>query len=422
MNLTAEILAVGTEILLGNIANTDAQDVSNALSELGINVFYHTVVGDNPQRVREAVEIAKKRANIIITTGGLGPTYDDLTKQTLAECFGKELYFDEESAQRIRDLFAKRLRGAAMTENNLQQAYFPVGCTVFENSCGTAPGCAFEADGVHVLMLPGPPSECRAMIKTGLLPYLKKLSGLEIRSHNIRIFGMGESSVEDKLRHIMTKLDNPTLAPYAKEGEVLLRVTAKASNDDEADVMMKPVIEQVKETIGDFIYGIDVESLEETVNNLLRERGLTMAAAESLTGGLVSKRMTDIAGASQVFMGGAVTYATSAKAGILCVAEDTLEKFGAVSQECAIEMARGARERFGADIAVSLTGVAGPDSDDRGNPVGLVYIGFASADTSFCRKVFCGSPRTRCRTMAANYALDTVRRHLLNIPMEDKFM
>ncbi len=422
MNLTAEIIAVGTEILLGNIANTDAQDVSNALSELGINVYYHTVVGDNPQRVREAVDIAKRRADIIITTGGLGPTYDDLTKQTLAECFGKELYFDEESAQRIRDLFAKRLHGAPMTENNLQQAYLPVGCTVFENSCGTAPGCAFEADGTHVLMLPGPPSECRAMIKTGLLPYLKKLSGLEIRSHNIRIFGMGESSVEDKLRSLMTELDNPTLAPYAKEGEVLLRVTAKAASDEEADAMMKPVIEKVKETIGDFIYGIDTESLEETVSNILRERGLTMAAAESCTGGLVAKRMTDISGASQVFLGGAVTYSNSAKANILGVSEESLEKYGAVSEQVAIEMAKGAKEKFGTDIAVSLTGVAGPDSDDRGNPVGLVYIGLACGDDAICRKVFCGSPRSRCRTMAANYALDTVRRYILGLPMEDKFM
>jgi nicotinamide-nucleotide amidase len=193
MNLTAEILAVGTEILLGNIANTDAQDVSAALSELGINIYYHTVVGDNPTRVKEAVDIARKRADIIITTGGLGPTYDDLTKQTLAEAFGKELYYDEASAARIKELFREKLHGAQMTENNLLQAYLPVGCTVFENSCGTAPGCAFEADGKYVLMLPGPPSECRAMLKTGAVPYLKKLSGMEIRSHNIHIFGMARA-------------------------------------------------------------------------------------------------------------------------------------------------------------------------------------------------------------------------------------
>ena len=422
MNLTAEILSVGTEILLGNIANTDAQDVSSALSELGINVYYHTVVGDNPRRVREAVAIANQRADIIITTGGLGPTYDDLTKQTLAECFGKELYFDENSANRIKELFAKKLGGAPMTENNLQQAYLPVGCTVFENSCGTAPGCAFEAEGTHVLMLPGPPSECRAMLKTGVMPYLKKLSGLEIHSHNIRIFGIGESSVEDKLRGLMTELTNPTLAPYAKEGEVLLRVTAKAASYEEADKMMRPVIEKVTNTIGDFIYGTDVDSLEAVVNDMLLKRGLTLSCAESCTGGLTAKRITDIPGASRVFKGSAVTYANSAKADILGVSEETLRKFGAVSGETALEMAKGARERFRTDVAISLTGVAGPDSDERGNAVGTVYIGFASADTVFFRKVFCGSPRARCRTMAVNYALDTVRRYLAKLPMEDKFM
>ena len=422
MNHVAEIIAVGTEILLGNIANTDAQDVSNALSELGINVYYHSVVGDNPQRVREAVEIAKKRADVIITTGGLGPTYDDLTKQTLAECFGKELYFDEKAADNIRELFAKHLNGAPMTENNLRQAYLPVGCTVFYNTCGTAPGCGFYADGVHVLMLPGPPRECRAMLKSGAIPYLKALSGVEIKSHNIRIFGMGESSVEDKLYDIMTEMTNPTLAPYAKEAEVMLRVTARAETDEIADAMMMPVIDKVKEIIGDFVYGVDIESLEEAVFNILKERGLTMCTAESCTGGLVAKRMTDSPGASNVFLGGAVTYATSAKEKILGVDKTLFDEKGAISEEVAIEMAKCAREKFGADVAVSLTGVAGPDKDDRGNPVGLVYIGLATDEKAFARKVFCGEQRVRARAMASNMALDTVRRTLLDLPFPEKFM
>lgn len=422
MNLTAEILAVGTEILLGNIANTDAQDVSAALSELGINVYYHTVVGDNPGRVKEAVDIARRRADIIITTGGLGPTYDDLTKQTLAEAFGKELYYDEPSAARIKELFREKLHGAQMTENNLLQAYLPVGCTVFENSCGTAPGCAFEAEGKHVLMLPGPPSECRAMLKTGAVPYLKKLSGMEIRSHSIHIFGMGESSVEDKLHDLMTRLENPTLAPYAKEGEVLLRVTARAVSDREADEMMQPVINEVRNVIGDFIYGVDTGSLEETVLDMLKQKGLTLSTAESCTGGLVSKRLTDIPGASEVFLGGAVTYSNSAKEHILGVDSGLLAEKGAVSPEVAMAMARGARQRFGTDIAISLTGIAGPGSDSSGQPVGLVYIGFSDKDGEDFRRVFCGSPRQRCRTMAANYALDAVRRKLSCLKMEDRFM
>ena len=224
MTYTAEIIGVGTELLLGGTVNTDAQDVSQLLSELGINVFFHTVVGDNPARLKQAVEIAKGRADIIITTGGLGPTYDDLTKQTLAEAFGKKLIFHEDVANQIREFFTKRLRSAKMTDNNLRQAELPEGCVILENGVGTAPGCAFEVDGKHVLMLPGPPRECRAMLESGVAPYLKNLSEAEIHSHNIHIFGLGESAVEEKLLSLMENLHNPTLAPYAKDGEVMLRM------------------------------------------------------------------------------------------------------------------------------------------------------------------------------------------------------
>lgn len=423
MSYTAEIISVGTEILLGNIANTDARDVSEVLSQLGINVYFHTVVGDNPERVRQAVEVARSRADIIITTGGLGPTYDDLTKQTIAEAFGLELYFDEAAAKNIRELFEKRLHGVPMTENNMQQAYLPKGCTVFYNSCGTAPGCGFEAEGKHVLMLPGPPSECRAMLKTGVIPYLVKLSGQEIRSHNINIFGMGESSVEDKLHDLMVNLTNPTLAPYAKEGEVMLRVTALASTDEAADAMMRPVLETVQEAIGSYIYGIDAGTLEETVFHLLRERGLTLSAAESCTGGLIAKRITDIPGASSVFKGGVVSYSNEAKEEFLGVPADILSEYGAVSHETAKAMAEGIRRRAGTDLGISVTGIAGPDSDSSGKPVGLVYVGLSSADGSLLsRELYCGTLRQRCRTMAANFAMDTIRRHVLGLEMPDKFM
>ena len=423
MSYIAEIISVGTEILLGNIANTDARDVSEVLSQLGINVYFHTVVGDNPNRVHQAVEVAKSRADIIITTGGLGPTYDDLTKQTLAAAFGRELYFDEKAAQNIKELFEKRLHGVPMTENNLQQAYLPVGCTVFYNSCGTAPGCGFEAEGKHVLMLPGPPSECRAMLKTGVIPYLTKLSGQEIRSHNINIFGMGESSVEDKLHDLMVGLTNPTLAPYAKEGEVMLRVTALADTDEAADSMMRPVLDRVQAAIGSYIYGIDAGTLEETVFHLLKDRGLTLSTAESCTGGLISKRLTDIPGSSSVLKGGVVSYSNEAKIKFLGVPAGLIEKHGAVSHEVAQAMAEGIRVSAGTDLGVSVTGIAGPDSDGTGKPVGLVYVGLAASDgTAFSRELYCGSPRSRCRTMAANYALDTVRRHVLGLNMPDKFM
>ena len=286
MSHTVEILSVGTELLLGNIANTDAQMLSQGLSELGLNVFWHTVVGDNPQRAREAVMLAKERADIIITTGGLGPTCDDLTKNVLAEAFGKKLVFDEGSAQRIRNYFTRTKR--PMTDNNLQQAMLPEGCTVLENDWGTAPGCAFESEGVHVIMLPGPPSECRPMFQYRARPYLLSLSEGVIASHTIKLFGIGESSMEAQLREQMNAMTNPTLAPYAKEGECELRVTAKAATDAEAQPLLQPTVEQVKKLFGDKVYGVDVPSLEYVVLEGLKAKGLTLGVAESWTGGLIA--------------------------------------------------------------------------------------------------------------------------------------
>ena len=418
MSCTAEIISVGTELLLGNIANTDARDISQMLSELGINVYFHTVVGDNPERLKSAVEIARSRADIIITTGGLGPTCDDLTKQTLAEAFGKKLIFDEHEAEEIRSYFSQRLHTHAMTDNNYQQALLPDGCTVFHNACGTAPGCAFEADGTHVLMLPGPPRECISMFKNCAMPYLRRLSDLEIHSHNIHIFGMGESLVEDKLRPLMLELMNPTLAPYAKEGEVRLRVTARASSREEAESMMEPVLEKVRSVLGHVIYGIDTDTLENTVFALLRERGKTLASAESCTGGLVAKRMTDLPGVSSVFRGGAVTYANDTKTAILGVDAGLIAERGVVSREVAVAMALGAAERFGADMAVGITGIAGPEGDGSGRELGLVYCALAAGGETWCRELHLGLDRERVRTSAANHALDMVRRCLTGLPIE----
>ncbi|MBQ2925612.1 MAG: competence/damage-inducible protein A [Ruminiclostridium sp.] len=411
MSHTAELIAIGTELLLGNIANTDAQMISEGLSELGINVFYHTVVGDNPQRVRQAVDIARTRADIIITTGGLGPTCDDLTKVALAEAFGKGLFFHEPSAQRIRDRFLQMER--PMTENNLQQAMLPEGCTVLENDWGTAPGVAFESDGVHVLMLPGPPRECEMMFRHRAVPYLKALSDGVIVSRTVKTFGIGESAVEDKLRDLMNALHNPTLAPYAKPTGTELRITAHADTEEEAFALIAPVEEQVKAIMGDYVIGVDVNSVQEVCFNLLREKGLTLGTAESCTGGLIAKLITDLPGSSQVFMGGVVSYTNQVKAGLLGVSWDLLEEYGAVSPQVAEAMARGAREALGCDIAVSATGVAGPDSDDRGNPVGLVYLGLAWEDQCIVREFHAGrGDRERVRRMAAGTALDMVRRHL----------
>jgi nicotinamide-nucleotide amidase len=415
MAYTAELIAVGTELLLGNIANTDAQDVSRALSEIGINVYYHTVVGDNPERLKKAVAIAKDRADIIITTGGLGPTFDDLTKQTLAEAFGKKLVFNEEEAQRIRAFFETRLRNVEMTENNFQQAMLPEDCTIFRNGCGTAPGCAIEAGGKHVLMLPGPPRECRAMLKACAIPYLKKLSDSEIHSHNIHIFGMGESSVEARLREMMEEMENPTLAPYAKESEVLLRLTAKAVSKEEAERMMAPVLEQVRSVLGDIIYGIDTDTLENTAAGLLSAKNMTLSAAESCTGGMMAQRITDIPGASRFFFGGVTTYSNKAKADILGIDGKLIEEKGAVSREVAEQMAQKVRALFYSDLGIGITGIAGPDSDETGTEPGTVFVALSAADGLYCRSLNLYPDRTRVRIAAASHALDMIRRYLTGI-------
>jgi len=412
MTYTAEIIAVGTELLLGGTVNTDAQDVSRLLSELGINVFYHTVVGDNPERMTAAIDIAKSRADIIITTGGLGPTFDDITKQTLAAAFGKKLVFSEEVAKQIRGFFQKRLPNAKMPENNLRQAELPEDCTVFENGVGTAPGCAFEAEGKHVIMLPGPPRECRTMLKTCVEPYLKQLSEAEIHSHNIHIFGLGESAVEEKLCDLMKSMKNPTLAPYAKDGEVMLRLTAKAASKQQAEELMNPILDQVRETLGDIIYGIDTDSLENTVISLLKEHGLTLATAESCTGGLLSKRLTDIPGASKVYPGGVVAYSQQSKTELLGVPQEMINKHGEVSPEVAIAMANGIRLRMGSDIGIGITGIAGPESDASGKEPGTAYIALATKEKTICNNPKLFYDRERIRIGAANNALDMVRREI----------
>lgn len=414
MSHTAELIAIGTELLLGNIANTDAQMISQGLSELGINVYYHTVVGDNPERVRQAVEIARSRADIIITTGGLGPTCDDLTKVALAEAFGKQLIYHEPSAQRIRERFAAMER--PVTENNYQQAMVPEGCTVLDNDWGTAPGVAFEADGTHVILLPGPPRECEMMFRHRAVPYLKTLSDGVIASRTIKTFGIGESAAEALLRDLMNALHNPTLAPYAKPTGTELRITAHAATEEEAYALIAPVEEQVKEIMGDHVIGVNVNSIQEVCLNLLKEKGLTLGTAESCTGGLIAKLITDLPGASAVLKGGVVSYTNEVKAGILGVPQKMLDQYGAVSPQVAEAMARGVKKVLGCDIALSATGVAGPDPDDRGNPVGLVYLGLAYGEDCIVQEYHAGKgDRDRVRRLSAGTALDMVRRYLTGL-------
>lgn len=415
MNKTynTEIISVGTELLLGHVTNTDSRDISEQLSKIGINVRYHTVVGDNPQRLADCVQIAKSRADIIITTGGLGPTCDDLTKQILAQSFGLELVMNREEEAGLYD-YIKYSRN--FTPNNYVQAMLPEGCTVFHNNCGTAPGCAFEKDGKVVIMLPGPPKECNAMFAESALPYLRKYSGGQIVSHSVRIFGIGESGVDQIFRDEMNAMTNPTMAPYAKECDCLVQITAKADTKAEAEAMCTPVMAHVKERMGDYVYGTDVECIEESVIELLREKGMSFAAAESCTGGDVARRFTDIPGASAFFLGGAVTYTNGAKAKILGIDPALIEEKGAVSYEVAKEMAERIRSMMGADIGVGITGLAGPDGDGV-HEVGTVFVSMATEEETYVRELHLGTMRSRSfiRRMAGNHVYDMMRRYLTGL-------
>jgi len=415
MSYSAEIISVGTELLLGNIANTDAKDVSEMLSEIGINVYYHTVVGDNPDRLLGALKVSKTRADIIITTGGLGPTCDDLTKQTVCKYFARKLIRDEATVNRIIERHKSYSQHASrpLTENNFLQADLPENCTVFQNDHGSAPGCAFTDGDTHVLMLPGPPRECVPMFKNYAVPYLMKLSDGEIHSHNVHVFGLGESAMEARLHDKMLAMTNPTMAPYARTSEAFIRVTAKAENREKAETMMEPVIEDILSTLGDVVYGVDTDTLENTVIKLMAEKKVTLSTAESCTGGLISKRLTDISGSSSSFMGGVVSYSNEAKVNILGVNAEDIAKFGAVSDTVAIQMAEGVRSLLKTDIGIGTTGIAGPNSDGSGKPVGLTYIALATKDGTFL-KMLPGrrGDRDAIRQSVSSNALDMLRRYL----------
>ncbi|MBO5416296.1 MAG: competence/damage-inducible protein A [Clostridia bacterium] len=409
---SAEILCVGTELLLGDIVNTNAAFLSQKLAELGICVYRHTAVGDNPARLRDALSRALESADMVITSGGLGPTYDDLTKETVAEYFGREMELDAHSLGRIEEYF--RRTGRVMTENNRKQAMMPRGAVIFDNDYGTAPAlalCGGENDSKTVIMLPGPPSEIIPIFNDKVLPYLLSRRNSVIASRNIHIFGIGESAVETVISDIMKCSKNPTVAPYCKDGEVRLRVTASAQTENEALKICDEMISRIEATeIGQYIYGVDIDSLERAVVEFLRERGLTLACAESCTGGLVSKRITDISGCSDVFLGGCVTYANEAKMRLLGVRAETLERYGAVSEQTASEMAEGIRAALGADVGISVTGIAGPGGGTPEKPVGTVFVGISTERGVQVRKLSLSAMRSRnyIRNVSSNNAFDII--------------
>ncbi len=412
--LSVEILSVGTELLMGQIANTNAQYLSRKLPEIGLAVYYHSVVGDNPGRLTESLSLALSRADVVITTGGLGPTQDDLTKETVAMALDLNMVVHEESYIRIKEYFQKT--GRIMVDSNFRQAYFPEGCIILENDLGTAPGCAVKTflNGKEkiVIMLPGPPKELIPMYEKSVVPFLKEKTHCRLQSRFLRVVGVSESRVEEMIMEFVNNQTNPTLATYAKDGIVTIRISANNENGDQATKLLDADVKKICDIFGNKLYTTDNEEIEEALVRVLKEKNLTFATAESCTGGLIAQKITSVSGASKVFSSAFITYANEAKEKMLGVPHETIVKYGAVSKETALKMAQSAASFSGADVAVSVTGCAGPDGME-GKPVGLVYIGIKCKDHE-CVHEFCFSGnRKKIRTLAAInamfIALDAVR-------------
>ncbi|WP_070089314.1 competence/damage-inducible protein A [Merdimonas faecis] len=412
--MTVELVCVGTEILLGNIVNTNAAYLAEQCAMLGLSCYHQSVVGDNEQRMEETIRRAVSRSDIVILSGGLGPTKDDLTKEVTARVFDMELLEDPHTRARIQEYFDQNHRGQ-ITENNWKQAQVPEGAMVIDNYNGTAPGLILQKDGKTAILLPGPPNELKPMFERDIRPFLNRLEPEGIYSKMVKICGFGESKVESMITDILESQTNPTIAPYAKTGEVHLRITAKAINEETADEMMEPMMEELYRRFGSQIFTTEeAVTLEETIVELLKEKGKTVTTAESCTGGLVAGRLLNVPGASSIYMEGYITYSNEAKEKLLGVSHVTLEQYGAVSKETACEMAEGAAKAAGADLAISVTGIAGPDGGTKEKPVGLVYVGcYADGEARAYEFHFTGN-RAKNRESTVAKALTILREALIN--------
>lgn len=409
--MNCEIISVGTELLLGQIANTDAQFISRELAALGVNVFFHTAVGDNGKRFGECLSRAYSRSDLIIITGGLGPTLDDLTKETIASSLNLDMVLYPNVKEKLAEYFKDR----EMTPNNLRQAYFPEGTYLIKNNNGTAPGGIINHKDKIVIFLPGPPKELIPMLNETVVPYIKRLSGEKIKSKVIKIFGLGESKVESMVMDLIKNQSNPTIAPLINDGDVTLRITAKGSDENELDSMIDGVEAKIKGILGDYVYGINDDTLHKVVVKMLIDRKLTLGTAESCTGGMLGSRITEIPGSSAIYKFGAVTYSNEAKVKILNVNQQTLDSFGAVSEQTAKEMAQGIIKVGNTDLGISITGIAGPGGGTEQKPVGLVYIALAYKDFLKCDKFLFNGNREKNRLLACKNALDMIRRFVTNL-------
>ncbi|MHB1457350.1 MAG: competence/damage-inducible protein A [Armatimonadota bacterium] len=412
--MRAEIISVGTELLLGQIIDTNAPYLGNVLSALGIDVYYRVTVGDNNSRLADALKTALSRADIVITIGGLGPTQDDLTKETIAEVLNERMIMDPASEESLRRFFD--IRGLHIAESNLKQALIPESGMAVSNSMGTAPGIIVDKGGKIVIALPGPPNEFIPMVDNSIAPYLSGKTASSpsvIKSRVLRVIGVGESAAEEMIKSLLSS-NNPSIAPYAKSAEVHFRITAKASDSNTAFRMIDELDNKTREILGDYVYGVDEETLESVVVEMLRRKKLKLALAESCTGGLISNRITNIAGSSEVFLAGIVSYSNESKTSFLSVPEELIRTHGAVSPEVAMAMAEGAMKSTGADIAVSVTGIAGPDGATSEKPVGLVYIGFCYKDGVRAEKNIYGGSRQDIKYRTSQTALNMIRKHIMS--------
>lgn len=412
--MIAELVTTGSELLLGQIVNTNAAYMARELNKVGIDVCFQTTVGDNRARMKEVLAHALTRADIVITSGGLGPTRGDITKEISAEVMGRTMTLNADCAERLKKYFARG--GREMTENNLRQAMIPDGTHVFVNHAGTAPGVAMEKGGKLLVNLPGPPAEMKDMLHRSLLPYLAEKYGVPavIVSRVLHTFGIGESKLETTIDDLILAQKNPTLALLVRPTGVIIRITAKAANEEAARGLIAPVERELRLRLGDYVYAVDDETMEEIVGRELKTRSLSVATAESCTGGLVASRLTDVAGSSEYVKGGVVSYTDEVKAETLGVNRGMLDREGAVSEAVARAMAEGVQRKLGADVAVSTTGFAGPGGGTEKTPVGTVYIAVAGTAGTVAEKHLFTGTRAQVKFRASQAALAMLRGYIRN--------
>ena len=411
--MKTEIITVGTEILLGDILNTNTHYLSNELANMGIDVYYQITVGDNEQRLLSQLKESFKRSDLVILTGGLGPTEDDITKEVCAKYFNMEMEFHEQSWDKIIEIHNKMNRKP--TENNRKQAYFPKGSLILPNKYGTAPGCIMEKDKKTIIVMPGPPKEMKPMFDNYVKPFLLKDNKNILKSKVLRIIGMGESKIENDLLDLIDKQINPTIATYAKDGECTVRITAKGKNEKEVESLIEPISNEIKSRFKEKVYGEDDTAIEDEVAKILVDNNLTIAVAESCTGGMVAADLINYPGISSVFMEGCVTYSNEAKMMTLNVKKETLNTVGAVSEQCAKEMSEGVAARHNTNIGLSTTGIAGPEGGSEDKPVGLVYMGITIYNKTLVKKYIFNGNRQQIRSRACKTLLNDLRLELLKI-------